>query len=92
MDIKNDQHKSLYKQSLSLIKDERYEEALKILDKAIALNPDYADAWYSKGLTLLKLGREEEALKVYHKVIKLNPDYARAWYYATASWKQEKNK
>ena len=56
-----------------------YELALKAMDKAIELKPDYATAWYNRGVTLGNLGRYEEALKAYDKAIELKPDYAAAW-------------
>ena len=49
----------------------RHEESLKSYDKAIELNPDYADAWYNKGNALTKLGRTEEAMKAFVKAREL---------------------
>jgi len=39
----------------------RYSEAVISYDKAIAVNPDFADAWYNRGIALEKLGRYSEA-------------------------------
>ena len=45
----------------------RYEEAIECYDKAIELDPDYADAWKHKGDALYELGRYEEAIECYDK-------------------------
>jgi len=58
----------------------KYELAIKAIEKAIELEPDYAEAWNNKGVALGKLGRHDEALKAYEKAIELKRDYAEAWY------------
>jgi len=57
----------------------KYELAIKAIEKAIELKPDYADAWYNKGVALKDLGRYDEALKANEKAIELESDYAGAW-------------
>lgn len=44
-------------------------------DKAIAIKPDYADAWNGRGAALSYLKRYEEALKSFDKAISINPDH-----------------
>ena len=58
----------------------KYELAIKAIEKAIELKPDYAEAWSNKGVALGKLGRHDEELKAYEKAIELKPDYVEAWY------------
>jgi tetratricopeptide (TPR) repeat protein len=48
-------------------------------DQAIALTPDYAEAFCSGGATLQALKRLDEALACYDKAIALNPHYADAY-------------
>jgi tetratricopeptide (TPR) repeat protein len=48
-----------------------YEEALQAYEKAIALEPEYADPWNGKGNVLQSQGRHEEALKAFEKAIAL---------------------
>ena len=57
----------------------RSEEALASYDKAIALKPDYAEAYNNRGNALMDLKRPEEALASYDKAIALKPDYAEAY-------------
>ena len=57
----------------------RHDEALASYDKAIALKPDYAEAYNNRGNALSELKRHEEALASYDKAIALKPDYAEAY-------------
>src|SRR5262249_29424109 len=56
------------------------EEALASCDKAIALKPDYAEAYNNRGNALNELRRLEEALASYDRAIAFKPDYAEAYY------------
>ena len=66
----------------------RPEDALASYDQAIALKPDFAEAYSNRGLALLDLKRPAEALASYDKAIALKPDFAmahnnRGWALAT---------
>ncbi|MEP0785005.1 tetratricopeptide repeat-containing serine protease family protein [Coleofasciculus sp. FACHB-129] len=56
-----------------------YEDALASYDKAIALKPDYTDAWHNRGAALGELQRYEDALASFDKAIALKPDDANIW-------------
>jgi tetratricopeptide (TPR) repeat protein len=58
---------------------DRYELALKAIDKAIELKPDFVEAWYNRGVVFLKLDQNDEALEAIDKAIELKPDFADAW-------------
>src|ERR1700758_3959865 len=45
----------------------RPKEALLNYDKALAINPDHAEAWSNRGASLYDLKRLEEALSSYDK-------------------------
>jgi len=45
-----DQADRFYKEGLSLFKVGKYTEALASCDKAVAIKPDYAEAWVSRGM------------------------------------------
>lgn len=49
----------------------QHEEALKAIEKAIALKPNSAEAWNLKGAILKKLGKKREALKAFKKALEL---------------------
>ena len=57
----------------------RFDEALASYDQAIAINPDYAEAYNNRGVALKKLKRHDEALASYDQAIAINPDYAEAY-------------
>jgi hypothetical protein len=47
------------------------EEAIKTYDKAIKLNPNYAEAWLKKGITLKSIQKNNEAKSAFRKTIEL---------------------
>jgi tetratricopeptide (TPR) repeat protein len=49
----------------------RYEEAIRCLDNAIKLNPNYGEAYYHKGLALDKLGKKNDAETSFKKAKEL---------------------
>ena len=55
-------------------------EAEVLTRKAIAINPNYANAYLNLGLILKDLGKLEEAEKSTRKAIELQPDFAKAYY------------
>ena len=52
-----------------------YDEAIKTIDKAIALSPQDANLYDSKGEFLLMEGDDANALKMWEKVMQIDPDY-----------------
>jgi len=56
----------------------RFDEALASYTQAIALKPDYADAFYNRGVMLQELKRFEEALACYDQVLVVQPNHAAA--------------
>ncbi|MGB6300950.1 MAG: tetratricopeptide repeat-containing serine protease family protein [Rivularia sp. (in: cyanobacteria)] len=71
--------KDFYNQGNDLYASKDYEKAFEFYDKAVAIKPDYADAWYNRGNALDELKRYEEAVESYDKAIAIKPDYADAW-------------
>lgn len=57
-----------------------YQEALVASERAIALDPDFKEAWNIKGLALGGLGRVQEALVAYDRALALDPKFREAWY------------
>jgi tetratricopeptide (TPR) repeat protein len=52
-----------------------YDEAIRQLDKALEIDPDYAEAQNNLGLTLNLAGRDKEALEFCQKAIANQPNY-----------------
>ena len=61
-------------------REEKYEEAVGAYDKAIELNPDYADAYRKRGTVKLALDDYEGAIEDYTQSIKLNSGSAWVYY------------
>jgi tetratricopeptide (TPR) repeat protein len=55
-------------------------ESLNSCDKALSLNPNYAQAWVFRGNTLLGLGRNSEAIASCDKALAINTDDGQAWF------------
>ena len=56
------------------------EKALAAFDRALAINPQFAEAHQGRGLALAELGRMNEALAAFNKALEINPQYAEAHY------------
>ncbi len=58
--------------------------AVANFDEALAIQPDFYEAWYHRGIALgldcKYLNRQEEALDSFNKAITCKPDDYLAWY------------
>ncbi len=63
-----------YIQANEMAKRGEYEKAVKTYDRAIALDPDFADAYYNRGLAKIHLKEFQEAIEDFDKAITLKPD------------------
>jgi tetratricopeptide (TPR) repeat protein len=48
---------------------EKYDEGIKMFDKAIELKDNYTDAYFNKGSALLEMGRFEKAKESFEKCL-----------------------
>ena len=53
-------------------------EAVELTTKAIAIKPNYHEAYSNLGNALAALGRLDEAVSAYRQAIAIEPDYAEA--------------
>ena len=56
------------------------DEAFVHFQKALQINPDYAEAHVNLGNALFQKGNVDEAIVHYQKALQINPDYAEAHY------------
>jgi protein O-GlcNAc transferase len=56
----------------------QHASALELIDRAIAINPNFAMAHFNRGLFLHVLGRLKDALLSYDRAVELKPDYLEA--------------
>jgi tetratricopeptide (TPR) repeat protein len=64
----------LFDRAVDLVAEEKLDDAVKTYEEAIALDPDFADAWQGLALALNELGRHEQAIEAGKKLCELTPD------------------
>jgi len=64
----------------ALLKLMNYEDAKKDCEKAIRLNPNFANAYCHLGGSYFGLGDEEQAIKFCTQAIQVNPSYGRSFF------------
>ena len=57
-----------------------FTKALKFINKAIKINPNYAEAYNEKGNALSELKQLNAAIENYDRAIEINPNYDNAFY------------
>ncbi len=65
---------------IALFKTGKVDEAMVHYQKALEINPDFAEAHNNLGNFLFQKGRVDEAMVHYQKALEINPDYAEAHY------------
>lgn len=56
-----------------------YTESVDAYDRALALNPDYYQAWSNRGSALFNLEQYEASIASYDRALDLKDDYPEAW-------------
>lgn len=69
----------LYSQGLGMLSRDDYPRALSYFEKAVEIDPNYAEAWYQAGFSYGMLGRHQDALKASKQAAKLRPDWAETY-------------
>lgn len=69
----------LYNRGVGLGDLGRPQEALVYYDRALAVNPSFANAFYNKGVHLADFAQYESALACYDRAIEIKPRYDKAW-------------
>ena len=65
---------------VALASQERFQEAIRAFQKAIALSPDFAMAYYNMGLAHIRLQQYREAARALSAAVQVQSDYGEAWY------------
>lgn len=71
---KEEKAKQYYETALTVFAENKEEEAVKLLKKAIKNKPDFSDAYESLGVILSRLEKFEEAIEIMTKLTEINPD------------------
>ena len=62
-------------------KMERFEQALINYDQAIALDPEWVDAWIGRGVVKDMQDKVAEAVQALQHAVRISPEHPDAWYY-----------
>ncbi len=70
---------SLYSQGLGILSRDDFARALPYFEKAVDVDPNYAEAWYQAGFCFGMLGKHTDALKASRRAAQLRPDWAETY-------------
>ena len=70
---------NLYSQGLGTLSRDDYAKAVVYFEKAVEIDPTYAESWYQAGFCYGMLGRPADALKASRQAAKLRPDWAETY-------------
>ncbi len=70
---------SLYSQGLGILSRDDFARAVGYFEKAVEIDPNYAEAWYQAGFCYGTLGRHNEALKASKQAAKLRPEWSETY-------------
>ena len=76
---------ALLRQGIELYDLGRFQEAIVMFDRGLALFPKLAKAHYFKGIALYDLGKFEEAITSYDLALSIEPGDPNAWYNKAAT-------
>ena len=69
---------ALHNEGIALYRQDRFDEALVLYERALALQPNFPALLNSKGFLLQDLGRMDEALACFARAVELAPEFAMA--------------
>jgi len=75
----NDKLYKLYNESQELYKQVNYKGAIKKLDKALELEPNWADGYFARATMKLNDFQFDEAIKDFNKTLEIEPYYTNAY-------------
>ncbi|NQT74103.1 MAG: tetratricopeptide repeat protein [Chloroflexi bacterium] len=78
--MSNNELERILDRAQQLVKQRDWTEAVDVLDRAIHLDQECANAWYEKGKILNRLGRLEEAFDAFENVVSIHPEDSDGWY------------
>ena len=70
----NNKEKVLLHRGMDKVKQKKFEEALNLFERVLAMNPEIPEIWNNKAVALYGLGRSEEALESYDRCLALDPE------------------
>ncbi|WNY62679.1 tetratricopeptide repeat protein [Borreliella carolinensis] len=83
---------AIYNLSISKFENNKLEESLEIINKAIDLNPEKSEYLYLKASINLKKGNYQNAISLYNLVIEKNPENTSAYINLAKAYEKSGNK
>ena len=71
---------AIHRMGQSAIQLGRQDEARQLLEGALNMRPDHAEAWMHHGMALQHLGQTDKAIASYNHALSLQPNYPEALY------------
>src|SRR5580704_6801854 len=76
----NEQAKAFIDQATQSLQNSQFQQALDLVDQAIAIEPKASDSYVLRGICLSQLGQPDAATEALRKAIMLSPYNAKAYY------------
>ncbi len=67
-----------FNDAIALIDEDRYDEAIALLEEVAEEEPNSADVWNLLGLSYRSIGQSDRAFAAYNKALLINPDHVGA--------------
>jgi len=71
--------------------EEKFDEAIKNFQQAIALKPDFAEAHYHLGESYMEVGESKKAVAAFKEAVNRKPDFAEAYHQLGRAYLAEKD-
>lgn len=78
--MSQEQVKQFIEQATQSLQSSNFDQAIELLDQAIALDPRESDAFVYKGIALSQLNRPGEAVEAFRQAVMLSPYNAKAYF------------
>src|SRR5580658_7719472 len=82
--------KKAYGKGVNAMNDEKWADAQKNFEKAVEIDPDYAQAWSDLGEVLQKQSKPTEARAAWEKAVQADPKYIKPYIQLTMLDLEEK--
>ena len=76
----------------SLLKLERFDDALKVFEEAIAREPEFGATYANRGIAFDLMGRYTDAIADYEKALSLDPELAEGPHWMTRFLRKQPDK
>ncbi len=73
--------KKQFEKAVTAVENKGFENAVIYLDAALAIDPNFIDAWVVRGDCFMYMGSCKDALVSYYKALEIDPNYYPALYY-----------